>query len=211
MPPDLVRACDPPEVIEAMRDFGGAVQAFFEHLHPHWRERLAWAPAEAGTASLPALTLIAFRRVCGPVPRVVTLGHPVSQWCLLPPAELVRRLAVLALSRRPGLVRGCLRLADRKALAAVAGRAIEPLRQLSEGAPLAAEQPPALASEPLAWLGYRDLTHDGAWPDRSLRRWVRLALPVTPHRAARAVPGRLPLPVEIERIGAWCVGAEAAG
>ncbi|MFE8646289.1 type III secretion protein HrpB4 [Sphingomonas sp. NCPPB 2930] len=126
------------------------------------------------------LGLAVFRTVCGPVPALTDFDVPPGRWCLLSREDRLARLAALGLAGMPGALRACVRRAPRQALEVVLGPAYDVLLALGDGAaaaaPQVAERPPA------AWAldGYLALCRAGRWPDRGVRRWVRLGLPRAP-------------------------------
>lgn len=171
----------PRELAAVARAFETRLSSLDASADPQWRDHF-----EGVYGALPATItapgsrrgqLAVFEALCGPVPDVETLVTPVGQWSLLPRDELLSRLCTLALARRPGILRSCVRRTARLALAGMVGNAYEPLRELSFTGPnvpgQVAERPP------LDWaiVGYQDLTSRRLWPGRSMRRLVRFALP----------------------------------
>jgi hypothetical protein len=132
-----------------------------------------------------------YRRWCGPLPALPDLDHAAGALGLLPREALQARLAALALHLRPGALRCCVERRARQALEAALGPAFAALHEGAQGGmPVT---PAQAAWTPLHWacVGYADLAAARAWPQRSLRRLVRLALPVVwpVPRAAAQLPG----------------------
>nr|WP_264080793.1 type III secretion protein HrpB4 [Paracidovorax avenae] len=126
-----------------------------------------------------------------PLPPLERLEDGGARLALLDRTSLLARLCALALLGRPGVLRCCVQRSARTALQEALGPAFAPLRARDGGA---AVSPEVAGWPPLAWswVGYRELVRAGAWPDRALRRMVRLALPASrsgaprPHLVPRA-------------------------
>jgi hypothetical protein len=89
------------------------------------------------------------------------------------------------------------------------GPVFEALTEASQGgAPVA---PAAAQWSPLEWAcaGYADLAQARAWPQRSLRRLARLALPTQwpiPRGAAALPPAQLSAPLALRRLDTLFAG-----
>jgi hypothetical protein len=121
--------------------------------------------------------LALFRRWCGPLPDLQTLATPGGRLALQDRLQLLSRLCALALLSRPGVLRCCVERNARQSLEGALGPAVDALRDSSHEGPAV---PGHIAAwVPIQWasVGFADLLHMGAWPHRSLRRLVRLALP----------------------------------
>lgn len=118
-----------------------------------------------------------FRQRCGPLPGLQALDTPAGRLALTDRLQLLSRLCALALLSRPGVLRCCIERRTRQSLEAALGPAIGALRESWHDGPAV---PGAVAAwVPIQWacVGYADLSRARAWPHRSLRRLVRLALP----------------------------------
>lgn len=173
------------------------IDALPDHVDPSWlRPTDAVGAAAAHGDALPpqvqgTLSKDWFVRRCGPLPPLERLEDGGARLALLDRTSLLARLCALALLGRPGVLRCCVQRNARTALQEALGPAFAPLRARDGGA---AVSPEVAGWPPLAWswVGYRELVRAGAWPDRALRRMVRLALPASrsgaprPHLVPRA-------------------------
>jgi hypothetical protein len=118
-----------------------------------------------------------FRHRCGPLPGLQALDTPAGRLALTGRLQLLSRLSALALLSRPGVLRSCIERHSRQSLEAALGPAIGALREAWHEGPAVPGHVAAWVPIQWACVGYADLTRIGAWPHRSLRRLVRLALP----------------------------------
>jgi hypothetical protein len=118
-----------------------------------------------------------FRRWCGPLPGLEDLARPAGRLALQDRLQLLSRLCALALLSRPGVLRCCVERHARQSLEGALGPAVEALRESSHEGPAVPGHVAAWVPIQWACVGFADLLHVGAWPHRSLRRLVRLALP----------------------------------
>ncbi|HEY9107094.1 MAG TPA: type III secretion protein HrpB4 [Roseateles sp.] len=121
--------------------------------------------------------LALFSRRCGPLPGLQALDTPAGRLALTGRLPLLSRLSALALLSRPGVLRCCVERHSRQSLEAALGPAIAALREAWHEGPAVPGHVAAWVPIQWACVGYADLTRAGAWPHRSLRRLVRLALP----------------------------------
>jgi len=160
------------------RAFDGCLAGWSQHLDATWVEPwLASAGACGSNPSSSRAHWLAFGRWCGPPPSIGDLDSLAGHWCLMRREHRLARLCALALARRPGVLRSCVRRDARQALHAFLGPCGE---ALAADATRGACVPAALAERPpieWAWVGYADMSRAMRWPTRSLRRWVRLGLP----------------------------------
>lgn len=179
---------------ERARAFEQRLDTLTDLLDPGWhaasRMPALVAPLPPGAARRRVMLRL-FRRWCGPLPSLPELDHAAGALGLLPRDALQARLAALALHLRPGALRCCVERRARQALEAALGPAFAALHDAAQGGmPVT---PAQAAWAPLQWacVGYADLAAARAWPQRSLRRLVRLALPVAwpVPRAAAQLPG----------------------
>lgn len=144
-----------------------------------------------------------FDRWCGPLPLLPDLDGPAGRLGLLERTPLLARLCALALLMRPGALRCCVERRTRQALEQTLGPAFAALGNAAQGG--AAVTSAQAAWTPLHWacMGYTDLSTARAWPHRSLRRLVRLALPAQwplPREAAVLPPPGLPAAAALQRL-----------
>lgn len=200
----------PRELAAVARAFEARLGRLDASVDPQWRHHFESVyGALPATITAPASQrgqLAVFEALCGAVPDVETLGTPVGRWSLLPRDELLPRLCGLALARRPGILRSCVRRSARLALADMLGNAYEPLRELPFTGPNVSGQ--IAERPPLDWaiVGYQDLTSRRLWPGRSMRRLARFALPrITPrHVLPRETQTRLPDILDtVARVEPW--------
>lgn len=118
-----------------------------------------------------------FRQRCGPLPGLQALDTPAGRLALTGRLQLLSRLSALALLSRPGVLRCCVERRSRQSLEAALGPAIGALREAWHEGPAVPGYVAAWVPIQWACVGYADLTRIGAWPHRSLRRLVRMALP----------------------------------
>lgn len=176
-----------------------ALQVRLEALHdgvdPSWRAPLglAQSPLDWDQGAVgQRMSIALYERNCGPLPPLSSLDHPASRLAMLDRTQMLSRLCALALLGRPGVLRCCVERSSRAALQQCLGPAYTALRGLQEGTPVASD---VAAWSPLAWawVGYRELVREGAWPHRGLRRLARLSLPLSREDEPRArhVPAAL--------------------
>jgi len=190
--------------------FAQRVERLPEGLDASWQEASRTATLAAGLpqgAARSRVMLRLFERWCGPLPALSALATPVGRLALLERGPLLTRLCALALLARPGAVRCCVERQARQGLQQTLGPVFDALCAVSQGgAPVA---PAAAQWTPLHWActGYADLAR--AWPQRSLRRLARLALP-TQWPVARNVaglpPAQLSAPLAMRRLEALFAG-----
>lgn len=192
----------------------GELQARLEQLHgdvdPSWHAPLglaggsgtsqaaqaaqAWQACQGSGAARRRLAAGLLALCCGSHPPLATLGTAAGRLALLERRALLARLAALALLGRPGVLRCCVQRPVRAALQDLLGPAFNTLRQRSGGAAVPAD---VAAWAPLAWawIGYRELLAERAWPHPGVRRLARLGLPATRSGApalARVPPATAP-------------------
>jgi hypothetical protein len=161
--------------------FEQRLDALVDHVDASWEDVAAWRSALRGTppgAARRRLLLALFERWCGPLPSLLELATPVGRLATMPRVPLLTRLCALALAGRPGAVRCCIERPARQGLEQALGPVLPLLRDSSRGgAPVSSE---VAAWSPMQWAcaGYADLLRARGWRQRSLRRLVRLALPV---------------------------------
>lgn len=150
-----------------------------------------------------------FERWCGPLPALPALATPVGQLGLLERGPLLARLCALALVGRPGALRCCVERRVRQALQQTLGPVFDALNDASQGG---VPVPPVVAQwSPTEWAcaGYADLAQARAWPQRSLRRLARLALPTRwpiPRGATLLTPAQLSAPLAMRRLDSLFAG-----
>ncbi|HET7868155.1 MAG TPA: type III secretion protein HrpB4 [Burkholderiaceae bacterium] len=183
-----------------------------EALDASWHEASRTASLVAGLPPGEArrrVMLRLFERWCGPLPALTALATPAGGLGLLERQPLLTRLCALALLGRPGALRCCVERRTRQALQQALGPVFDALVQCSQGgAPVA---PAAAQWSPLEWAcaGYADLALARAWPQRSLRRLARLALPTRwpiARSAAALPPAQLSAPLALRRLDALFAG-----
>lgn len=183
-----------------------------EALDASWHEASRTASLVAGLPPGEArrrVMLRLFERWCGPLPALTALATPAGGLGLLERQPLLTRLCALALLGRPGALRCCVERRTRQALQQALGPVFEALVQGSQGgAPVA---PAAAQWSPLEWAcaGYADLALARAWPQRSLRRLARLALPTRwpiARSAAALPPAQLSAPLALRRLDTLFAG-----
>lgn len=167
------------------------IDALPDHVDPSWLTPLVRKSSGEGEPSaMPAEIRGAvskgwFLRLCGTLPPLDLLEGSGARLALMDRASLLARLCALALMGRPGVLRCCVQRSARVALQQALGPAFVALRACDGGGPAV---PPEVAGWPpiaWSWVGYRELVRAGTWPHRSLRRMVRLALPVSRADAPR--------------------------
>lgn len=200
-------------------DLAALAQAFSRRLDrlpdamdASWHEASRTATLVAGLPQGDArrrVMLRLFERWCGPLPALAALATPVGRLGLLERGPLLTRLCALALLGRPGALRCCVERRTRQALQQALGPAFDALNEASQGGvPVA----PAVAQwSPMEWAsaGYADLAQARAWPQRSLRRLARLALPTKwpiPRGAAVLPPAQLSTPLAMRRLDSLFAG-----
>jgi hypothetical protein len=154
-------------------------------------------------ASRRRVMLSLFRRWCGPLPGLQALATPTGRLALQGRLQLLSRLCALALLSRPGVLRCCVERSARQSLEGALGPAVDALRESSHEGPAVPGHVAAWVPIQWACVGYADLSREGAWPHRSLRRLVRLALPAqwpVPTAARRTPPLHLPTPEALRRM-----------
>jgi hypothetical protein len=194
------------------RAFEQRLDSLTDLLDPGWH---AASRMPALVATLPPglarrrVMLRLYRRWCGPLPSLPDLDSAAGALGLLPREALQARLAALALHVRPGALRCCVERRARQALEAALGLAFTALHDAAQGGmPVT---PAQAAWTPLQWacVGYADLAAARVWPQRSLRRLVRLALPVAwpVPRAAAQLPGHHgSVPAALQRLEPFFAG-----
>jgi len=201
---------NPRELAAVARAFEARLGRLDESVDPQWRDHFedvfGGLPATIAAPGSQRGQLAVFEALCGPLPDVETLVTPVGRWSLLSRDELLSRLCTLALARRPGILRSCVRRSARVALADMVGNAYEPLREL----PFTSPNVPGQVAErpPMDWaiVGYHDLTSRRLWPGRSMRRLARFALPriMARHVLPLETHNRLPDTLDtVARIEPW--------
>ena len=194
------------------RAFAERLDRLPEDLDASWHEASRTASLVAGLPPGEArrrVMLRLFERWCGPLPALPALATPAGRLGLLERGPLLTRLCALALLGRPGALRCCVERRTRQALQQALGPVFEALNDASQGGvPVA----PAVAQwSPLEWAcaGYADLAQARAWPQRSLRRLARLALPTKwpiPRGAAALPPVQLSAPLALRRLDSLFAG-----
>lgn len=166
------------------------IEALPEHVDPSWLTPAG--PAGSGTVPPEIQGAVSrgwFLRLSGSLPPLDLLEDSGARLALMDRPSLLARLCALALMGRPGVLRCCVQRNARLALQQALGPAFAVLRA-RDGGPAV---PPEVAGWPpiaWSWVGYRELVRAGTWPDRGLRRMVRLALPAS--RADAPCPGAVP-------------------
>ena len=194
------------------RAFAQRLDRLPDALDASWHEASRTATLVAGLPQGEArrrVMLRLFERWCGPLPALPALATPVGRLGLLERGPLLTRLCALALLGRPGALRCCMERRVRQALQQALGPAFDALNQASQGGvPVA----PAVAQwSPIEWAcaGYADLAQARAWPQRSLRRLARLALPTQwpiPRGPAVLPPAQLSAPLAMRRLDSLFAG-----
>lgn len=194
------------------REFAQRLDRLPEALDASWHEASRTAALVAGLPAGEArrrVMLRLFERWCGPLPALLELATPAGRLGLLERQPLLTRLCALALLGRPGALRCCVERRTRQALQQTLGPVFDALTETSQGgAPVA----PAVAQwSPLEWAcaGYADLALARAWPQRSLRRLARLALPTKwpiARSAAALPPTQLSAPLALRRLDTLFAG-----
>lgn len=194
------------------RAFAQRLDRLPEALDASWHEASRTASLVAGLPQGEArrrVMLRLFERWCGPLPALTALATPAGRLGLLERGPLLTRLCALALLGRPGALRCCVERRTRQSLQQALGPVFEALNQASHGGlPVA----PAVAQwSPIEWAcaGYADLAQARAWPQRSLRRLARLALPTKwpiPRGAAVLPPAQLSAPLALRRLDSLFAG-----
>ncbi|MBB3193681.1 type III secretion protein HrpB4 [Roseateles terrae] len=177
-----------------------------------WREPLLspWAfmeamPGERAAALWPRLWQDRLGQE-GPWPRLDRFEEPWTRLCLLPRTELLHRLCVLALARRPGVLRCCIDRQVRLPLQRALGDSFAMLGTFSaQGRPVDAAQ---AAWSPVEWacVGFLDWTEALREDTPLIRTLVRWSLPrqmLESRLAAGAVPA------ERSAAAAWQALAQA--
>lgn len=160
----------------------------------------AFEPLQPSAARRCAVTTL-FARRCGPLPALSELATPGGRLALLERHALLSRLCALALLSRPGVMRCCIERRTRLAIESALGPALGALRAVAHEGPVVPA--PVAAWMPIQWacVGYTDLWRAGVWSHRSLRRMVRLVLPVRWPLSLSAVPSpHLPTPEALRRL-----------
>ena len=166
------------------------IEALPDHVDPSWLTPPGPAGSAAGaSAAVPreirgAVSQGWFLRLGDPLPPLDLLEDSGARLALMDRSSLLARLCALALMGRPGVLRCCVQRNARLALQQSLGPAFAVLRA-RDGGPAV---PPEVAGWPpiaWSWVGYRELARAGTWPDRGLRRMVRLALPASRADAPR--------------------------
>jgi len=197
---------DPALLAALARAFAQRLDRLPDTLDASWHEASRTATMVAGLppgAARQRVMLRLFERWCGPLPALADLATPAGRLGLLERGPLLSRLCALALLARPGVLRCCVERNTRQALQRALGPVFDALNQASQGG---VPVPPALAQwSPIEWAcaGYTDLSQARAWPQRSLRRLARLALPAQwplPRGAAALPPVQLSAPLALRRL-----------
>lgn len=177
------------------------METLADNVDPSWHNTLglaAWMSVAGLGTGRTALSRALARRCFDPLPPLETLPGAAGSLALLDRQQLLSRLCALALLGRPGVLRCCVERQARTALQRELGPAYAALYARGNGA--SSVRPEVAAWSPLAWawVGYRELVRENAWPHRSLRRMARLALPAShddePPR--RSVPAAISPPAQ---------------
>jgi hypothetical protein len=211
--PDAAADAPSPATLAALAQaFAQRLDRLPDALDASWHEASRTATLVAGLppgAARRRVMLRLFERWCGPLPALPALATPVGQLGLLERGPLLTRLCALALLGRPGALRCCVERRARQALQQALGPVFDALNDASQGGTPVA--PAVTQWSPLQWAcaGYADLAQARAWPQRSLRRLARLALPTqwpVPRGAGVLPPAQLSAPLAMRRLDSLFAG-----
>ena len=208
--PGTANADDVPRLAECARAFERKLQGIEHDLDPEWREALrpTWPFLEGLPAGVPRQQLVSRLLVTqmGGLPALERLLDPAARLVLLERPALLSRLCMLALARRPGMLRCCIERPVRQALMGALDEDFDVLMRLTlAGAPFRHE---ATGWVPMQWAcaGYFDWAALLVSGDGVLRRIARLSLP---RRLLRRVQELRPVPAQLSSRRALAALAEA--
>ncbi|NRF72446.1 hypothetical protein HLB44_36405 [Aquincola sp. S2] len=148
--------------------------------HLHDPARAPWAAWLAQLPTGPARRRVAarlFEQHVAPLPPLDRLSDRDARVALLPRETLLRQLCMLALARRPGVLRCCVDGRTRAGLRSMLGDAFDALVSVGQNGRAPPEH--TMRWTPMHWScqGYYDWAGLLAQGDQALRRIVRLSLP----------------------------------
>jgi hypothetical protein len=198
------------QLVRCALAFEHKLHGMADDLDPEWQEALQpqWGfldELHSGAARRQALVRVLGARLGG-LPALRRLLEPAPQLALLDRPSLLKRLCILALARRPGMLRCCIERPVRHALQSALGDDFDTLVALSRsGSPYHHE---SIGWSPMEWActGYFDWATMLLDDDAALRRIVRLSLP---RGLLHTIDEYRPVPAQIKPIRALGALAEA--
>jgi hypothetical protein len=168
-----------PALAAACGRFQAALEGAAGGAHPTWLPAMAqrWPFLSFVTEEAPRARLLARALAGAGLPDPLLLAAPDGQLACMAPGQRMRSLCVLALARRPGVLRCCVEKESRVALKGAVGDAAGPLAALSDGGRAVPHHVTTWTPQHWACTGFLDWCELPAGRDRLLRRLVGVSLP----------------------------------